>query len=155
MATKGWSAQNVGATGSRRIVPMTGVGFIAGQIQSKKLPYSGKRPASMGGRTRFWSTINFLSVNLSPGRHTPWTVEELSRMACFGAVSHNVAAMFKNPAQLQKIQTSYSNSYNLPSAYEGIYAADCLNIRSWAWQVIYARSGGSAEDVPTTWPFDN
>lgn len=155
MATKNWSAPNVGATGRRRIVPMTGVGFIAGQIQSKTIPYTGKRPASMGGRTRYWSTINFLNINLQPGRHTPWTASELARQDYFKVVSQRVAAMYKNPADVQKMLTSYQNSLTLPSAYEGVYAADCLNVYSWAWQVIYARAGGDTSQVPEHWPYDN
>ena len=56
---------SVGASGRRRIVPMMGIDYIAGNIERKKSkhgPY-GARYASIGGRTRKWSTINFLQVN--------------------------------------------------------------------------------------------
>lgn len=144
-----WSKQAVGASGVRRIVPMLGVDYIAGQITIKKKPYTGGKKASIGGRTRFWSTTNFLNVASGQGRTTPLTAAELSRQQAFGDTSKFAHKTYVNPQTLQSLMTSYATGV----ISHGVDPADCLNLYQYLWRAAYSfqASGGTLPDV-ATWP---
>ena len=150
MAVKpNWSKQAVGDSGVRRIVPMLGVDYIAGQIKIKKKPYSGKNKASMGGRTRYWSTINFLNISSGAGRTSPYTAAELARQDQFGNSSTYASLICKTPQTLNSIMTDMSNG----TPRNGIDPADCLNLFQFAWRAAYSyqENGGTLPQQPT-WP---
>lgn len=149
MANKpNWSKQAVGTTGVRRIVPMLGLDYIAGQITIKKKPYSGGKKASMGGRTRFWSTTNFL--NVSSGRYEvsqdPIHVQVRQRFRDTSTFSHKT---YINPTTLNALVTDYRAG----NISHGIDPADCLNLYQYLWRAAYAYAagGGTLPDV-ATWP---
>lgn len=147
--TPSWSKQAVGATGVRRIVPMLGVDYIAGQIQIKKKPYTGSKKASMGGRTRYWSTINFLSVASGQGRSSAYTAEEIARQERFGLTSQTASTYMKNLQVLQPMMTDFSNDVS----YYDVKPSDQLNLHYYCWKVIhnFLKEGGTLPQTPT-WP---
>lgn len=144
-----WSKQAVGASGVRRIVPMLGVDYIAGQIQIKKKPYSGTKKASMGGRTRFWSTTNFLNISSGAQRMTPLSASELVQREQFGNSSKYASDVTKTPTTLQLVLTDFSNG----TPRNGIDPADCLNLYQFVWRATYAyQAGGGTLPQQPTWP---
>ena len=144
-----WSKQTVGNTGVRRIVPMLGVSYIAGQITIKKKPYSGNKSASMGGRTRYWSTTNFLNISSGRGRTTPYTSEEIDRIERFSATSTFSSLTIRNPQTLNALQTDFKAG----NVAHGIDPADCLYLYQYLWRAAYAyaAAGGTLPQV-ATWP---
>lgn len=150
MANKpNWSKQAVGASGFRRIVPMLGVDYIAGQITIKKKPYSGNKKASMGGRTRFWSSVNFLNVSSGQGRSSAYTPEELDRFTKFGNTSTFSHKTYINPTTLNALLTDF----HAGNIAHGVDPADCLNLYQYLWRAAwqYQQEGGTLPAV-ATWP---
>lgn len=149
MAQHTWQKQPVGDSGVRRIVPMLGVDYIAGQIQLKGKPYSGGKKASIGGRTRFWSTTNFMSISSGLRRQTPYTASELERQDKFKLVSQTTSLYNKTLPVVQAVTTDLTNN----TAREGIYPAEAVSRYNWMWRVIYAfiDGGGTLPQSPT-WP---
>lgn len=104
-----------GAVGRRRLVPMLGIDYIAGQIKRKRklsneaLKRYGFNPASIGGRTRSWSTINFLNVEI-PGFNRAQTATQLDIQEKFTIAVKSARATRMNPASLQKIFVDIQNN---------------------------------------------
>lgn len=147
------SKPNVGATGRRRIVPMMGIDFIAGNIENKKGPVRdayGVKPASMGGRTRRWSFINFLQCNPS-GRQTaePTEDQQLLRNSFTLAVK-SANATAKDLTVLPRAQTDYTNGVK----YQGINPYDYATFRGWLMVIRRAQisAGVPISENYTTWP---
>lgn len=149
MANKpNWSRQDVGTSGRRRIVPVLGVGYIAGQIAIKNKPYTGEKKASIGGRTRYWSSVNFL--NVSTGRYIDDpNAQQIAQRERFGDTSTFTKKTMMNPQTLNAAMTDFKAG----NIAHGIDPADCLNLRYYVWQAAYsfAAGGGTLPDV-ATWP---
>lgn len=155
-----FSNANVGTTGRRRIVPMMGIDFIAGDIKrkvpeygagAKDHPYNsyGTPPASMGGRTRKWSTINFLQVNKGyTGRAAK--PSEIAWRQNFATASKSAAATVKNPAALNALMTDWRNG----ATYLGQFSNRFATMRGWVTAVRMAQIGSGIDIQPTTntWP---
>lgn len=144
---------NVGTSGRRRIVPMMGIDFIAGNIENKKGPVRneyGVKPASMGGRTRSWSFINFLQVNPS-GKRTVNYDEEATRLrAQFSTAVKSSRATTMDLTVLPRVQADFKNAI----VYGGIDPNNYATLRGWISSIRYAQisAGVAVTDTYTVWP---
>lgn len=153
---------NVGASGRRRIVPMMGIDFIAGQIERKGSPIAsrgsnikpyGQKPPSIGGRTRSWSFVNFLNVDANMGRSTEVSAEELQIRGNFriGVLSANTT--LKDLAILAQVQADFVNNtiYNRDSA---LAPSNYATVRGWLTAIRLAQLGAGVPITTTytTWP---
>lgn len=144
-----FARQAVGTIGRRRIVPVVGVNYIAGQLAFKNKPYKSNKTASIGGRTRYWSSINFLSIATGLGRTTDFTAEELNRIEMFTKAAQYTALVMHNVTSLQAIQTDISND----TPREGKYRTDFISIGNWVTSVAYnAQANGKTLPTTPTWP---
>lgn len=155
-----FSNANVGTSGRRRIVPMMGIDFIAGDIKrkvpefgagAKDHPYNsyGIPPANMGGRTRKWSTINFLQVNKGyTGRQAK--PSEIAQRQIFATASKSAVATTQNPAVLNALMTDWRNG----ATYLGQFSNRFATMRGWVTAVRMAQIGSGIDIQPTTntWP---
>lgn len=145
-----------GAIGRRRIVPMLGIDFIAGQIKRKRkltnvaLQRYGFNQPSMGGRTRSWSTINFLNIEV-PGFNRNKTSDELARQEQFRIAVKSAQATIMSPSSLQPIQIDIAN--NTPRM--GKYYSDYATLRGWVMAVRWAQisAGQEITETTTAWTF--
>lgn len=156
-----FSNANVGTSGRRRIVPMMGIDFIAGDIKRKRPEYGagsfnhpntqtyGIPPANMGGRTRKWSTINFLQVNKGYTGRQAKTSEIVQRQN-FATASKSAAATVQNPAVLNALMTDWRNG----ATYLGQFSNRFATMRGWVTAVRMAQIGLGIDIQPTTntWP---
>lgn len=156
-----FTSPNTGAIGRRRIVPMMGVDFIAGQIEIKsgplrnrttnagitKTPY-GVKPASIGGRTRSWSFINFLNVNSNKGWGNPKSAssEQLNQRSIFTASTSSAIKTVKNLMVLTQVIDDWAN--NTPRL--GVYPNNYATLRGWVCAVRVAQ--GCMDKDMVEWP---
>lgn len=160
MAEK-WSNANVGSSGRRRIVPMMGIDFIAGNIERKQPEYGaggsqslgryGRRPACIGGRTRKWSNINFVQVTPSgPRRNTQYKTSEILWQTNFRIACQSAAVTINSPGAMAALQADWRAGtvrYNIDSKR---YATK----RGWVTAVRIAQINNGEQITPTTdtWP---
>lgn len=139
---------NTGARGVRRIVPMMGIDYIAGQIEKKGTPNEryGKKPASMGGRTRRWSFVNFLNIDGNAGRSTPVTAAEQIQQQKFSTATASMRATFLNLSVLTQVQNDF---YVLGTTYFGVNPSDYATIRGWVMAIRYSTN---APETANEWP---
>lgn len=152
---------NVGASGRRRIVPMMGIDFIAGDIKRKVPEYGagarehpnnsyGIPPANIGGRTRKWSTVNFLQVNKGYTGRTTINPNEYAQRQHFATACKSAAATIKNPAVLNVLMTEWRNG----ATYLGRFSNRYATMRGWVTAVRMAQIDSGIDIQPTTntWP---
>lgn len=161
MAEK-WQNANVGTSGRRRLVPMMGIDFIAGNIERKQPEYGaggsgvsairyGRRPACIGGRTRKWSNINFIQVTPSGARrNTPVKASELQQRQYFAIASQSAAATIMNPAAIAALQADWRAGSTRKNKDSKAYAT----LRGWVTAVRLNQLYAEEEITPTTntWP---
>lgn len=148
-----FSKPNVGATGRRRIVPMMGIDFIAGNIENKKGPVRdayGVKPASMGGRTRKWSFINFLQCNPSGKNIREYTLEEQQMQERFRVSTLSAIATAKDLTVLPRAQADYTNGV----VYNYINPNNYATFRGWLTAIRHSQASLGIDITPTytTWP---
>ena len=144
---------SVGASGRRRLVPMMGIDYIAGNIEQKKSkhgPY-GARTASMGGRTRKWSTINFLQINPA-GRHrsSAVTAAEIQRRLDFATACQSAAATVQSAAAASALQQTWRAGTVIKGKDPNNYAT----VRGWvtAVRLFQIENGETITPQTDTWP---
>lgn len=143
-----------GARGRRRIVPMMGIDFIAGNIESKSTPITrggrypyGTRPASIGGRTRAWSDINFLQVNpAGMNRVAAATVEVLKRRVNFKNAVLSSRNTVINLMVLTQIQQEFLGHVVRQGVNPDLYAT----MRGWVTAVRMAQIAAGQTITPET-----
>lgn len=156
---------NVGSTGIRRIVPIVGIDFIAGQLEKKggpiasrgtvEYPY-GKKSASIGGRTRNWSFVNFLNVRTSFGQGGA-SASQQSQRANFATATNSQRATMQNLTSVSKIIADFtgrSDSAYVPvQVRAGVDANDYATVRGWVTAVRLAQidQGEPITDTTDTW----
>lgn len=150
---------NVGSTGRRRIVPMMGIDFIAGDIERKgrparsgegqDKPYGIKGP-SIGGRTRKWSFINFLQVNSNAARSTAVTQSESEQRLNFANAVRSANATVQNLTAKAQITADFINATVRVGVNPNNYATE----RGWVAAVRFAQIKAGQTITPTTdtWP---
>lgn len=144
---------SVGASGTRRLVPMMGIDFIAGNIelkQGKHGPY-GARPASIGGRTRQWSNINFVQVNRAGrGRSTQVKASEIQARQEFATAVKSSAATVANVSVLNALMLDWRNGATYLSQDSNTFAT----MRGWVTAVRWAQiqNGIQITETTNTWP---
>lgn len=138
---------NTGAIGRRRIVPMLGIDFIAGQIARKYKPNPryGQKPASIGGRTRKWSTINFMQLQIK-GRTAMYSAADLERQANFTIASQSATNTLKTLPVFQSVLTDFLTN----KTRQGVPASAYATARGWCMAVRYAQILAGAEITPET-----
>lgn len=147
---------SVGASGTRRIVPIMGIDFIAGNIELKKAkhgPY-GARTASIGGRTRHWSTINFVQVNRAGrGRTTAITAAEINRQQMFSTACKSAVATLMNAQVISVLNTQWMNGTVVYNTDPNKYATK----RGWVTAIRFKQLENGESITPTTdtWPPSN
>lgn len=143
-----------GARGRRRLVPMMGIDFIAGNIESKKTPIKrggnypyGVRGASIGGRTRRWSDINFLQVNEAGANRAPLVAssETLQRRLNFKNATLSANATVINLSVLTLVQMDFLNGVVRQNVDPKQYAT----IRGWVTAVRMAQIVAGVDVTPT------
>lgn len=154
---------NVGARGRRRIVPMMGIDFIAGQIERKGSPIPnrmsgttnivkpyGQKPPSIGGRTRAWSFINFLNVDANMGRSTEVTAAELAARENFRISASSALATVQSLQVLAQVNADFANGV----VYGGVTPNDYATPRGWVMAVRQAQIASGVQVLPddTRWP---
>lgn len=154
---------NVGARGRRRIVPMMGIDFIAGQIERKGAPINqrqgpgespikpyGQKPPSIGGRTRSWSFINFLNVDANMGRSTNVTQAELASRENFRISTLSALATYKNLSIQAQVTTDFRNGV----VYGGVRSNDYATPRGWVTAIRREQINMGVQVTPTytVWP---
>lgn len=151
MANRTFQNAYVGTTGRRRLVPMLGIDFIAGQIARKRQPLPsrsdayGLNPASIGGRTRKWSTINFLNLQ-TKNRYTNFSSSQLDNMDHFTTASKSADRTVKNPAVITAIQIDWKNA----TVRQGVNPNDYATARGWVFAVRMAQIADGVQITPTT-----
>ena len=156
---------NVGASGRRRIVPMMGIDFIAGDIDTKaepirertttggtvKYPY-GKKGVCFGGRTRFWSRINFMSVSTN-SRNAFVTANQITARTNFTNGTGSSRATLEDLTVLTRVQQDWIADTN----YLGVIPHNYATIRGWVTAVRMAQIAEGVQVTPeyTTWPPQN
>lgn len=155
------SRKNVGATGKRRIVPIVGIDLIAGNLAPKRdlifrgtdgdTAVYGARPASIGGRTRRWSTINFMQVNPSNVKIDQPTAADIQRRQNFNISIKSMGATLKNLQVLTTVQSDYA--YRV--VRQGVDPYEYATLRGWVMAVRYAqlRDGQEITATTDTWTF--
>lgn len=154
---------NVGARGRRRIVPMMGIDFIAGQIERKGGPIPqraassstvvkpyGQKPPSIGGRTRSWSFINFLNVESNMGRSSAPTAAEVGNRTNFTNATLSALATSENLQVLSRVLADFQAG----TVYNSISPNDYATPRGWltAIRMDQIASGVNVTPTYTVWP---
>lgn len=143
---------NVGAKGRRRIVPMMGIDFIAGQIERKGTPDDkyGKKPASLGGRTRYWSFVNFLHVDSNMGRQTALSAGEITARENFKIAVKSARATSRDISVLSDAQYDFVSGVKYGNEDPSNYAT----FRGWlsAIRLEQIKNGVTITETTTTWP---
>lgn len=154
---------NVGARGRRRIVPMMGIDFIAGQIERKGSPVAkrslsgdvvfkpyGQKPPSIGGRTRAWSFINFLNVDANMGRSTDVSQAELQARENFRICTLSALATVQSLQVLAQVNADFADG----KIYGGVSANDYATPRGWVMALRKAALDEGIAITPeyTVWP---
>lgn len=146
---------NVGSTGIRRIVPMVGIDFIAGDLKKKgptvsrgsTKPY-GLKPANMGGRTRKWSFVNFLQVNTNQFEDNPSNAQMEAR-SNFANATRSANATCENLTSLAKVIMDFKDG----TARQGVDPNKYATHRGWVAAVRSAQiaAGQTIEPTTDTW----
>lgn len=146
---------NVGSTGRRRIVPMMGIDFIAGDIERKgrparsgfteSKPYGVKGP-SLGGRTRKWSFINFLQVNTNAARSTAVTEGEMTQRENFSNAVRSASATIQNLTASAAVQGDFIGGV----VRQGVNPNNYATARGWVAAVRFAQIKAGQTITPTT-----
>lgn len=145
---------NVGARGRRRIVPMMGIDYIAGQIERKGSPIAsrgdnskpyGQKPPSIGGRTRVWSFINFLNVDSNMGRSTEVTSVEVATRTTFANAVKSMNATFRDLTKVGLINVDFKNG----TIYGNLNPNNYATPRGWVMAIRFTMG---AEPTDTSWP---
>lgn len=142
-----------GARGRRRLVPMMGIDFIAGNIESKTTPVQrggqypyGMRGASIGGRTRRWSEINFLQVNEAGVNRAPKaTTEALRRRLNFKNAVLSANATVIDLMVLTQVQQDFIGGVVRQNIDPKKYAT----VRGWVAAVRMAQIAAGVDVTPT------
>ena len=148
---------NVGASGRRRLVPMMGIDFIAGNIETKKGPISGRqtgdasdpygvKPASIGGRTRLWSFINFLQVNPANRPKTQPDQDAMQRRLNFSTARKSALATLRNLSVLTQVMLDFGNGVTRQSVSPNDYAT----VPGWVMAVRMAQIAAGQTITPET-----
>ena len=143
---------NVGSTGIRRIVPMVGIDFIAGDLKKKgqtvsrgsAKPY-GIMPANMGGRTRKWSFVNFLQVNTSQFQDNP-SNDQLTARENFATATRSANATLDNLAVVPLILVDFKEG----TARQGVDPNKYATHRGWVAAVRSAQIAAGQSITPST-----
>lgn len=154
-----WQKANVGASGRRRLIPMMGIDFIAGNIERKQPEYGaggkkggyGGRPACIGGRTRSWTNINFFQVTPSGARRsTPTKASEIQQRLHFATATQSAAATVKNPSALSALMADW----RIGSTRYRIDSKKYPTMRGWVTAVRLSQIADDVDIKPTTdtWP---
>lgn len=154
-----WQRANVGASGKRRLIPMMGIDFIAGNIERKQPEYGaggkkyarGTRPACIGGRTRNWTNVNFFQVTPSGARrHTPVKTSEIQMRQYFTTASQSAAATVQNPSALNALMTDWRTG----ATRHNIDSKKYPTMRGWVTAVRFDQITNGEQITPTTdtWP---
>lgn len=154
---------NVGARGRRRIVPMMGIDFIAGQIERKGSPIAqrdtdfteqikpyGQKPPSIGGRTRPWSFINFLNVDANMGRSTQVKQAEIASRDHFRTCTLSALATIQNLQVLAQVNADFAGG----KTYGAVSSNDYATVRGWVMAIREAQIANGQTITPetATWP---
>jgi hypothetical protein len=143
---------NVGSTGIRRIVPMVGIDFIAGDLKKKgktvsrgtDKPY-GLMPANMGGRTRKWSFVNFLQVNTSQISDNPSNAQMDAREH-FATATRSANATCLNLSSAALVLMDFKNG----TIRQGVDPNKYATHRGWVAAVRSAQIAAGQSITPTT-----
>lgn len=151
---------NVGASGRRRIVPMMGIDFIAGDIKRKDPEYGagglnnrrgrsqyGVPPANIGGRTRKWTNVNFFQVNKAGRNYRTPKPTEIAYRLLFANCCKSAIATIHNPANIARLQAEWRAGTTYFNCNSNQYAT----MRGWVTAVRLAQ-GGDIQPTLDTWP---
>lgn len=151
---------NVGTSGRRRIVPIMAIDFIAGQIDqkgstvtrvqnSKYIKPYGNKGASIGGRTRKWSSINFLNVNNGMGRTSPITAKEVQARNNFLRARKSALATLQNLSVYTLVQMDFANG----TSRQNVSPNDYATMAGWVQAVRSAQiaDGQTITEETNTW----
>lgn len=148
---------NVGSTGIRRIVPMIGIDFIAGDLKKKgrvvkrgdENPY-GFKPASMGGRTRKWSFVNFIAIN-SNVYDAEATTAQVEQRSNFATATRSANATLNNLSTAALVFLDWKEG----TMRAGINPNKYATVRGWVAAVRNAQIQQGTTITPTTdtWTF--
>lgn len=148
---------NVGSTGIRRIVPMIGIDFIAGDLKKKGQvikrgtanPY-GFKPASIGGRTRKWSFVNFIAISSNVYDAVP-TTAQLDQRENFAIAVKSANATINNLSSAAQVVLDFKNGVVRVGINPNNYATQ----RGWVAAVRQAQIEQGTTITPTTdtWTF--
>lgn len=143
---------NVGSTGIRRIVPMIGIDFIAGDLKKKgqtvargtSKPY-GIKPANIGGRTRKWSFINFMQVNTNQFQDNPSSAQSTAREN-FATATRSANATLENLSVVPSIIVDFKEG----TPRQGVDPNKYATHRGWVAAVRSAQIAAGQSITPTT-----
>lgn len=144
------SRKAVGATGRRRIVPMLGIDFIAGDIKRKDAyegnRYGGIKP-NIGGRTRSWSNINFLQVNANPNsiHEVPPSASQMSQHTRFRNCRLSALATSMDLMVLTQVQQDWGNNVTRAGKSPDNYAT----FMGWLMAVRMSQAASGVNVTPT------
>lgn len=149
--------KNVGSSGIRRIVPIVGIDFIAGNLATKSdlvkrgttYPY-GSRPASIGGRTRRWSQVNFMQVNPANFRVDAPNASQTAARTNFTIAVKSALATIGNLAVVTRIQEDF---YINNVVRAGVDPKQYATLRGWIAAVRQAqiKAGDQITEETNTW----
>lgn len=143
---------NVGSTGIRRIVPMIGIDFIAGDLKKKGRvvkrgddnPY-GFKPASIGGRTRKWSFVNFIAISSNVYDADP-TNAQLNQRENFTIAVQSANATIQDLSSVAQVTLDWKEG----TVRVGINPNNYATIRGWVAAVRQAQIEAGTTITPTT-----
>lgn len=149
---------NVGASGRRRIVPMMGIDFIAGDIKRKDPEYGagglkngyryGVPPANIGGRTRKWTNVNFFQVNKAGRTYRAPKTTEIAARLHFSNCAKSTIATIQNPANIARLQTEWRAG----TTYFNYNSNRFATMRGWVMAIRYAQGPDVVTPTLDTWP---
>lgn len=144
---------NTGSIGRRRIVPMMGIDFIAGQIELKGKVVSrdgvkvyGTKPPSMGGRTRNWSFINFLHIDRNAERTSVPSQAEVDNRSAFSNATQSANATMQNLGVVAAVQADFKAG----TSRQGVDPNNYATLRGWIAAVRMAQQAAGTSITPTT-----
>lgn len=152
---------NVGASGRRRIVPMMGIDFIAGDIKRKDPEYGagglknrggayryGVPPANIGGRTRKWTNVNFFQVNKAGRNYRVPKATETAWREHFSNCAKSTIATIQNPANISRLQTEWRAG----TTYYNYNSNQFATMRGWVMAIRIAQGPDVVTPTLNTWP---
>jgi hypothetical protein len=137
---------------------MMGIDFIAGDIKRTIPKYGagafssnyGVPPASIGGRTRKWTNINFMQVNKAGGNRHTATAGEIAVRTMFTNASKSALATMMLPANIAVLQAEWRTG----TTFLGCNSNTFATMRGWITAVRIAQilNGVDIQPTTTTWP---